>query len=424
MLVQVQTSRTRTLPALILAITALASHAERVHAQVDQERWYSSHISPLEFERILEALELKDEGQEAEVRALYEDLQAAYVERSALVRESFKTLEETRTVYLAAHPEILDPWAEEGKDFGIHGLLFQWQRERRSLEERCEVDVSAVLNSDRRFIWIEAMQRLRRQRVLPEVRRLGQIQLSADLVAILNSLDLREEELEAVKRTTKDYVGRLDEVLRAWERNADTLQHRIMNLAAKTAQKPDSQAQPEMSRLRRQIEALAKTIASVNRQYVDEISSKLTPGNTERFIAAVRRVEYPNVFEPSPVDLVVEALRCVNTLDAWQREAVESIYNSYCPERGEIRRKIVEALELWERPGKKADRWDLHQELVSAGEDPDLVLRDHPVVPEMRRRRALAEKMCHRLRNLFTDEEFAAFPLRIRILLDWISKER
>ena len=149
------------------------------------------------------------------------------------------------------------------------------------------------------------------------------------------------------------------------------------------------------------------------------IAAQLAGEDRERFLRGIGAVRYPDAYQRSPVDAVFEAIRTDDAIDPQKREAVEAVYTGYAAERELIRRRILQAIETWERPAEVMRRRELWQQILKDGGDPDFLLEAHPVIEHLYRRRALARDTCRTIRSLFTPQELDALPARARLLLAW-----
>lgn len=404
--------------AFAVVITGIQSSA--VQAQPGPDSWYKPQLSAEEFERCVDALGFQSQPDELIFRVLYKDLSEAYKYHGATARARLRDVEEARAAYLVANPQAHSPWMNEGKDFGLHSVLYGWRTERLKLERQFENDVLLMLQPRQQELWLQMTRQSRRQRVLPEVRRRGTIRSSADLISILESFELAKTESDSLRSICNDYIAVLDAELKEWENEVDAIQAEILALAKDMHGERGTQARERGLQLRAKIDRRATTIANTNVQYAAQIASHLSE-NVQRFIDEVMRVEYPSVFLPSPVDLAVERLRRIDSLTADQKVAIEDLYAFYCSQRIPLRRGIIRGLLRWEDPGSAEleRRVALYSQYLNEGRDPWLARQDHPAMKWFEKRRSLAKTTCARLRGIFPDNEFDSLPMSIQIILSW-----
>lgn len=406
----------------IIAIVLIGSAvAASPRAQWIIDRWFTPWLSQAEFERSVDALEFDDESDEAVFRALYEDLLGTYHERSGPIR--------------AAVEGVGD----------IRAIEYEWRAERRALGARFEADVIFILDPDQRAIWIPITQALRRGRVLPEMERYGASRRSIpDLVAVLEDLDLSETECNATANLARQYGDELDEVLREWENSIDEIWTRWMAAAGNPirparpraaikpggsntttrparakAQRQTRRNDKEVERLHQRIIAMAHRAKEITSRYADSLATHLEDGNRNRFLLRVRTVKYPNVYYRSPIDFVVEAIQASPTVDPGKRELIDAIYVGYCDRREVNRRRMLEAIEWWERPSEAKRHRKRYGQILSEGGDPSVLAEDHPIIEHVYTRRKLVRSALREMRGVFTRAEFEQLPAGVQVLLSW-----
>jgi hypothetical protein len=124
---------------------------------------------------------------------------------------------------------------------------------------------------------------------------------------------------------------------------------------------------------------------------------------------------------PSPVDLVVDRLLASERLDDNQVRQIEALYAEYCPQRDRIRRELLRAVRRWNdpSPAELAERQRRREQLRQEGRFVSEAFPDHPAVPWLARRRALAKTTCAQIRAVLTAEQFESMPVAVRMLLSW-----
>lgn len=392
-------------------------------AQLRPEPWHAPRLSQIEFENIIELFQFEDADKEAVIRLLRDDMLKAFQARFAATKASFEDIQETRAAHKEANPGV-QPWIMQGEDFGTHQLIFQWRADRRQLENRFEADVGEILDPQRRAMWNDITQRLRRNRILPEIRHLGELRSSADLIGIVECIRLTDDEQKAIAELLVDYGEELDSALRDWEENVDEVQSQLLDRSGSLSEPQSEVAQRQSARLRSTMKNMAKAAGDVNIRFVDEIAWHLGDESRDQFFFAIGRIEYPDVFLPSPVDMAVEAIRNSKLVNEEQRESIQAIYVGYCGERAELQRRIIRSIRAWERPSAVAERLALHQEIVKEGGDPTGMLSAHAAIEDLHKRRNLAKVACETIRNVFNSTQYDSLPLHLQILLSWHSNPR
>ncbi len=404
------------LAALVLVLAAFVAAPAR--AWPGPDLWYTPWLSPARLQQCLAALALEDQDQEAVIRALYSDLLRSYEAQSRPVKLAMEEVVRASAEWQAAHPGQ-DAWTLEGEDFGHHDVQSRWRRQRRELEEDFASDVRDVLDAVRRTIWTRTLAMLRRERVLPELKTGTGHRTIPDLVSILSELPLTSGERQSADEDARGYADELDEVLRRWEASVDDIFRQIFARAGNMSHATTPQNAAEIEQLHGRLTEMDAKAREITTRHADALAGRFGEEARVRFLLEINRVIYPNVYRDSPVDLVVDALRRCAAVDPQALEAAESIYREYVPERDANRQRILEAIRSWEDPVRarlRGARWQLMRE---NGEDPMMLLQEHPVIEHLYRRRELDLAACERMRTLFSQEGFDALPLAIQILLSW-----
>ena len=170
-------------------------------------------------------------------------------------------------------------------------------------------------------------------------------------------------------------------------------------------------------------QALVLDVCAVNDRFIPRFRSVLDESAQALFQATIDRMRFPRVFVPCPVEIALEMLRDEKIRGTIQRDAIEDLWNDYRVQRDQLRRRIVIIQDQFETPQRLRD---LEARVIEAtvrfsrGESwQGGLLSDHPADPLFAQSRKLAEQACRDLRALFTDSEFAAMPLSIRLALEW-----
>ncbi|MCH8822685.1 MAG: hypothetical protein IH984_04165 [Planctomycetes bacterium] len=382
-----------------------------------ESQWASS-ISQAEFQQCLDSLSFSDDTDEAVFNTLYAKFQNDYRHHSAFVKLRFKEIDAERAAYRAANPDTLR--TQKSTVLAYNDEQFAWKTLCKKLDAQFDNDVRLCLTKKQQEIWITTIQSSRRRRILPEVRQLGLIRSSTDLVSIIELIDLTPTVLDLIDPLLSEYVLALDEVLCSWENEADALQAQIMTIAYGPGGY-EQKSRDRSIRLRKQIEGLAANVSDLNQQYVTRIQSVLPGQYALSFVEEVYRVEYPVLFLPSPVDLAVSAVDETIQISQEQREGINAVYEAYVLKRAEIRRQIIKGVYQWEHPRKRdlEKRRIAYKQYIVDGLDPYKAYEGHPAMKWLDKRRSLAKNTCAQLRGLFANDEFESLPLSLQLLLNW-----
>lgn len=372
--------------------------------------YFSPWLTHAGLEQFLEELGPADRDREAVIRTLYDELLQTYEQRSAPARESARRWQPDRKTWRA------------------------WQRDRRELEARFEADVPAILDARQAVIWRGAMQGLRRQRVLGEMKLSDPAHRRIpDLIAIVDEIELTGEERDAVAALALQYSDELDEVLRLWETTITDIMtamnaavnppnNYVMNRPGVSPQREPGRWRrnyDEYDRLYQQFVAMIVQVREITDRSAEALAGLLEPSHRNRFRDAALTIKYPNVYLPSPIDTLMDAVRADQTMAPDKRELLESVYADYLGAREIVRRRTVETLERWERPAEFRRRRRRAERILAEGGDFSEVREDNPVIERFYERRELVRTACLSMRSLFTAEEFETLPAGAQVVLSW-----
>lgn len=401
-------------PKAFLLAGAVAAHVlPPALGQVDWHRTLQpTLLSPEAYSDTITAFVFDDAAQEAAVRLLYDDLVMSRKEQAEQFRVRSKHVGAQRTAFLEAQPDITDAWTEAGEDFGEIELILSWRAEQRALQRSFERDVRLLLDGERLRAWNRMTQQLRRERVLPEVDPFETTRSTYDLIALVNSLDLREAEKAALVEVTEDYGMKMEAALQEWEDHFDKLRAQVY-ARQRPLRRGEGKARRGIQEFQEELRRLTERVQHVNAGFAPAFSSSLDEEHQRIFLAQVNRRDDPDLFQRSPVDAAIGRLRDLQGLSSDRRDAMESIYDSYYLQRSGLRGRVLAA----RRKGAKQIR--VHAQRLAAGEAPASVLGTHPSIEYLRRLRRLEKTTCTAIRSLFTDEQFSRLPIEARLLLTW-----
>lgn len=396
----------------ILAVPAIAQPG------IDADFMWSPSISQAEFEQCVDSLALSNDSDEAIFKTLYVKLLSDYHHHSALVKHRLKEIDAGQAAYRAANPDT--PRVHKGLAMANHEAQFAWKTLRKKLDAQFDNDVRLSLTLKQQENWKSVVQNSRRRRILPEVRQLGLVRSTADVVSIIEIIDLASSDRDFIEPILSEYVDAMDEALNSWENEADVLQSQIMSIAYGPSGS-EQNTREQQQQLRKQIEGLAANVSDLNHQYVARIEALLSDQYAQSFIEEISKVEYPDLFLPSPVDLIANMIDETTQISKEQQKGINAVYEAYILKRAEIRRRIIKGIYQWEHPRKRdlEKRHIAYKQYIKDGLDPYKAFEDHPAMPWLEKRLTLAKNTCAHLRSLFADDEFEALPMRLQLLLNW-----
>jgi len=183
-------------------------------------------------------------------------------------------------------------------------------------------------------------------------------------------------------------------------------------------------ADEKRARLRANFEAgfhRLKSIEATNERFFNLFRERLPEPWRSEFTTLVNSARFPDVYRKCPVEIAIGLFREVPDLPPEQLNAVETIWSEYEIQRDALRQRIVTAHERWETAEWNQYVRDLYiNRLIDPyGDHPLVEDAGHPAAPLFEQAIALARSSTERLRALYSDDEFAALPLSIRLALEW-----
>lgn len=399
----------------LLLVAAIAARAD-----TDGLLSFTPRISPADFDEFMRAVTFEKAEDEAMILALYERWAETFSAQGAAAQAKYTAADDARKAYELEH-EGASAWTSEGYDFGLNDITYGWRMERCSLEWQLDKDILSALKTDQQSTWARLTRRVRRRELLPEVRLSFRRYIVLDLIAIVEGMPLTADESLAVEEVLDDYAANLDDALRQWEGRVYALRARIMSTARELHINDDARRREEINRVHEQIDRLAHAISDINATYADLIASCLSEENAQQLLREIDCIRFPDLCAPSPVDLVVECLLALERLDDNQVQQIEALYSEYRPQRDRIRRELLRAVRRWNdpSPAEQAERQRRWEQMRREGGEGREAFTDHPALPWLARRRALAKTTCAEIRAVMTAEQFDSLPIAVRMLLSW-----
>lgn len=413
--------RTPTLEVFCVAVLLACVLAPKALAQDPFGELLSPHLSSERFAQCLDELKLDDEAPRRTVMLLYGDLLVEHDVQAAETRRKLDEASAARRAYEKAN-DGRSAWLSEGKDFGNSRFQFEFRVWKRNRQLQFESDVAAILNDTQQTTWSVITTDLRRERVLPQLRFRRHL---PDLADAMDDLELDAGTLEEVDAPHRAYIDELDPVLRQWEEVGLDLGHQMQSSGVSRSTPPEEakRRRARHQQLWEQITQIRTAAWDVTETHIDEMLLALPEDRQRDFLDHTRAVIYPDIYQPSTADVLVERLRRA-TVDPERLAAIEAIYGEYLAARQANRDRFVEAIHRWEHPSDAELRRRIaeQQRLHDEGEDPWLIRRDNPARQPLHQRRDLARTTCLRIRALFADDEIADLPIGARMALQWAAE--
>lgn len=404
---------------LVLAPIVTVGAAAGVARGQEAEMRLPPYLSAERFEECLNELQL-DDSSHSILRLVYVDLVTETQERANEVRLAIAEAIGLDEAYQAAH-DGQSAWIFEGEDFGTHLVWRDWRVWRRLRQAEFEQDVAVLLSDEGEEIWRQISQSLRRERCLPEMNDLYDRRMP-DLVAAVDEMRLSPQDREALAGPLADYRTELDGVLKQWEASADDLQLRMLStgIAANDSESEARRKRDPHRTASKQFYGIVEQAQDTTRRFGQVILSEMPIDRRRTFLERTAGVLYPEVYIPSPIDVLVQQLR-QSEIDGSRMQAIENLYSEYLVGYDVNCDLIVEALYRWEHPTetKFQTRVTLRKQLLREGENTLLVLKANPVLKHLRSRRELTRLAVLRIRSMYTDVEVEDLPPAAQFILGW-----
>lgn len=281
----------------------------------------ANRISPAEVQAMNEAFKL-DEVQAEILDGLYEGYRDAYDVAVESYEDQGRDLREEAR-------ETRD-WQTLGPK--IRDLLRVATTESKAYEAQLFTDFKAILSDNQKARW-EPYQRDRRRRSsLGRGARVGGE--GVDLVRIIETLSLNDQQAGAIQSTLNSYKEELDAALierdRAVERSTGSFVNFFSGDGAESAQRDIEYAQQKRLALR-----------DVNERYAQAIGAQLDGEQGRDFTQAYQRGSYPRIYGETPVDRYLKEVLKIESISDNQRSTLKSIQADFQVRVDGINRRTV-----------------------------------------------------------------------------------
>lgn len=418
---------TRCFIMLLLAFTASAAAQDRYSYSTGAPRW-----SQADIEQFIADVGLEEAGDAAIIRSLYRDHVASHQQARAAYAEQLRLAYEAQQRWRKDNPGVRDPTYELGMDFGRQRANLEYFRQFDALEYEFLDTVQSVLAGDTRAAWIDRRRDLHRRHVFRDMQASGYYagaRSLCDLVQVVEALQLSDARLKSAALTLDEYRAEMSDVVIDIRERSLTWQEEIAAAGIPPGLRGSQAAArlPKYLDLIEQSFRMTEELAQVNDSFIPRIAAALEEDDRARFLESIDRIQYPSVFRVCPVETAATQLGESALLDAAQQAELQRVWEDYQLRRAQLRQRIVQAQRQFETPQRLLEverkqkeqiaRWALTDQEERLSYEP--LLTDHPAQPLFVQSRELAESASRELRALFSDPEFAALPLSIRLALEW-----
>jgi hypothetical protein len=362
-----------------------------------------------------------------ELRLVVETLFDDYDEEVATRWEEYERAErEARAALdaaMAANPtadrEMLSPRPE----FGFHARM---QAQRLFALSRLEEFIAEVRhvvsgNVANLAAWESLVRREWHARTLRYLDPAGQI---VDLVESIKDLELSDAERAAIVPVIEEYLGGVGAVLEQFEGGFLELDDR-MNLIRERLAAGDPAAIEERRKAGEWYWNLQREIVELNQRFRPQMSAALTVTNRQNWLVLLEAAMHRPLFEKSPVDAVVAALRDGDFIDGELKTGVELICVGYLEERDAARVRAAETLRRWAESDDFARASEVESSLHEAARNgdrsarPEMAYADNPIIPFLHRLLDIERRATRYLRSSLGADVIKSLPSHVRWLLAW-----
>jgi len=276
------------------------------------------------------------------------------------------------------------------------------KRHKALLKTDLEIAIQELLAEEQMARWPALQRVLLRVKTLPRGRLSGE---RVDVVALVDALDLTDEQREALDEVLLAYELALDEALRRRNAFLDGAQPKIdeclgnrdfetaMDLADRAA--------------RRRI-----AVRDLNMNYGEQVASMLQDdGLRDMMRAKFREASFPRIARPTYADRAFDAALEIPALDENRRETITTMYDVYRQEREQLNEALTRAIMASEPSEPRRSIEDIASMRnggpISFGGEDDT---GDPVRALRQRARDLDERHVALLRSLLAPDELAQLP--------------
>ena len=363
--------------------------ANAVLSEADEERRMALRD---QIERIREDMRVRFEEAETEEqrRAIQEDYRQTVRALQAEMEELSRSNVEEKALE-AAMKEMGD-------------AIQVWLVRKSELRNQFMEDVRSILKEEQEPAWPSFERTFRREKSLPLGRLSGE---KLDLLRLVGTLKLMDEEAETLRPTLEAYEQSLDAALR--QRNAAITRHAMESRQLASGGKLDA-----AERLVEQMVQQHQMVRDLNLQYAAQIADQLPGEKAADFRARVKEQAFPRLDQRTATQRAVIAAQALSDLDEETRQALDELRAQYesqlAPLREELRRTTVDLEPQRIQQSELASLYSIATEREGRGViDPEEQERD-PVLRLYERQRELDQTYMKQIRALLTEEQARKVP--------------
>lgn len=367
----------------------------------NQPRYNQPFITGLEFQQCVEQIAFEGAERTLIFAVLYEDFR----EHFTITHADFE-----RRRLIAYEKNIADNprFPPSGRQRVSVNTVMAWNQRwimlRKNLEAEFDEQVRLFLNDADLDIWNHEVRRLRRFRLIPNMRYLvgyAKKRHTYDLIDIVERLELSPINGEQFQQVLLSCELAIDSTCHTFEDQYTPLNTEFYAVLADYYAYQTDALEARRDKLQDELTLIPEGIVNIRKHFVPLIAEALEEPSRSQFLAAIDRVEYPWIFKLSPPELVIAALNRDKFLDVEQVEQLNLIESEYVNNLESFRTgylRLVKQLGEEDDPEKRTKLFG-------------------PIYGFIEKRSQIAQDSCVEIRNLFDDNEFHNLAFDIRWLL-------
>ena len=366
--------------AVVLGATLVC--APRVHAQgPDWGQMYDPPVNSREVEQIAKTLGV-DASQQELLDDLHGALLAEFERLSGIMRQM---MQDAQTE--ARETGRTDVWIEIGKK------AEQFAEKKKEMQKQFFEDIKLVLNEEQLVKWPAAERRWYRGQMMGNRQLAFLSGLRADVVVLVEEMQLTAEQAEAVAPVLDQYDREVDRELHAFEKLAEEQKAEWDKLREKGFFSDMEKFNELFGDLRDQL----VKVRDLNGKYRDQLALRLEGESKEKFSRAYDKAAFPAVYKDSYVDAGIRTALEMADLTTEQRAEVVALQERFGAEVFALNKKIEKSI-------LDADEVVSIQALMSGG-----AKSEEKSALESQKKDLMSERFAQ-LRALLTEEQATKLP--------------
>jgi len=322
---------------MIMMITALSWVAPIASAQFDRMGGPGGlGVDQKEVDHIVDHFGLT-EDQTGIIQSMFEGYSAAFQESSRVFVEEMRNMR--------------DEMGPEGDWLSMMPKLTQLredqQLESQALNEGFYEDVKTILTEEQMDQWPRYEQDHRRRANLGRRGSWGRSGRTLpgeniDLINLIDTLELPEEELDVIQPTLDQYVEEMDRALIERETVVETANQRFMGMAGRIAGDERSVDPDDIEKTMKKTDVVHAAVLEVNTRHLSMITGMLSPESSDKLGYEFQKRSYPRLYRETLADRYIERVNRLEDLIPEQIELIEQIQADYDERVADMNQQLAE----------------------------------------------------------------------------------